>query len=67
MSSTSTVGSLMDSCQAFCGDGNVPFLIGLPTFGFSQQDLDSICLGDESSPLIYDDDLMRDCQRWSSG
>ena len=63
MSSTESVESLMDSCQAFCGDGNMPFLIGLPTFGFSQQEMDSLCLA--SDVLQYNRTLMRDCRQWS--
>ena len=63
MDSTSNVESLMDSCTAFCGGGNVPILLGLPTFGFSQQDMDRICLS--SDLLMYDEALLRNCRQWS--
>mmetsp|Transcript_82632 Transcript_82632/g.191994 ORF Transcript_82632/g.191994 Transcript_82632/m.191994 type:complete len:804 (+) Transcript_82632:47-2458(+) len=65
---TNSVENLMGSCESFCGNGNIPYLVGLPSFGFNLSDLDRICIneGDQEGEFLkYDEDLMDKCKGWS--
>lgn len=69
---TKEVDQLMDMCQGWCGQNNIPFLVGIPTHGFNLQDMDKICVhtadtaaSPDSPVLRYDPDLMSNCKRWS--
>ncbi|CAE8720132.1 unnamed protein product [Polarella glacialis] len=45
---TSSVDNLLSSCMAFCGESNIPLLIGVQTsYGFSLESMDRVCLGDQ--------------------
>lgn len=62
---TDSIGELVDTCSAFCGNGNIPLLVGIPSFGFSHADIDNVCLADENSLAQYNPTRMNDCQMWS--
>ena len=49
MAATDTIGELVDTCSAFCGTGNIPLLVGIPTFGFSHADIDTVCLASDNT------------------
>eukprot|EP00435_Cladocopium_sp_Y103_P036524 s840_g9.t1 len=65
METTDSVGELVDSCSAFCGNGNIPLLVGIPSYGFSHADIDTVCLADEDSLAQYNPTKMNDCRTWS--
>jgi len=44
---TDSVDNLLDTCNGFCGEANIPLLIGVPTsYGFSQRGMDRVCFGE---------------------
>ncbi|CAK9059246.1 unnamed protein product, partial [Durusdinium trenchii] len=65
MPTTDTVGELVDSCAAFCGGGNIPLLVGIPSYGFSHSDIDKVCLADDNSLAQYNASHMNNCRAWS--
>mmetsp|Transcript_838 Transcript_838/g.3415 ORF Transcript_838/g.3415 Transcript_838/m.3415 type:complete len:780 (-) Transcript_838:205-2544(-) len=70
MPTTQDVDSLMRQCEAFCGDGLLPFLIGVPSEGFNLEDMDKVCQGDSNNrdrPQVikHDPDLLQNCKKWS--
>jgi hypothetical protein len=61
---TDTVDDLIDSCECFCGPGNIPVLVGLTSVGFSQHQADDLCLSSNSGDFIhYDKSWMNDCRQ----
>lgn len=49
MEATDSVGELVDTCAAFCGTGNIPLLVGIPSYGFNHADIDTVCLAEDDS------------------
>jgi len=66
---TSNVDSLLASCKAFCGRKSFPLLIGSPAWGFSQEQMDQICLNatGESHIIHYNRSLAMHCINWAQG
>lgn len=73
MESHDTVDKIMDKCELFCGAGRVPFLVGIPTYGFALGEIDQICLPDadqnleneaSSTVMTYDPTTMQNCKAW---
>ena len=65
MEATDSVGELVDTCAAFCGTGNIPLLVGIPSYGFNHADIDTVCLASDDSLARYNASLMNDCRIWS--
>ncbi|CAK9114439.1 Hypothetical protein SCF082_LOCUS53019 [Durusdinium trenchii] len=65
MAITDSVGELVDICSAFCGNGNIPLLVGIPSYGFNHADIDTVCLADDNSLAQYNASHMNDCRSWS--
>lgn len=68
MPATQTVTSLLGTCSEFCGQQNIPILVGIPEVGFAQAQLETVCLpnGADDAFLKYDATLMSNCQTWAS-
>eukprot|EP00913_Durusdinium_trenchii_P001486 g1374.t1 len=60
MAITDSVGELVDICSAFCGNGNIPLLVGIPSYGFNHADIDTVCLADDNSLAQYNASHMND-------
>mmetsp|Transcript_49892 Transcript_49892/g.138601 ORF Transcript_49892/g.138601 Transcript_49892/m.138601 type:complete len:846 (-) Transcript_49892:236-2773(-) len=64
---TNQIDNLMDACEGFCGPANIPLLIGVPSWGFSLEEIDRVCLaqdGAANTVMSYEPDLMKDCVEW---
>lgn len=64
-----TVENIMGKCELFCGQGTVPFMVGIPTHGFPLGDIDQICLpGNDTSSAVmtFDPTGLRNCKSWAS-
>jgi len=58
---TLTTARMSEICSDFCTPTAVPFLLGTTAFGFSQTQLDSVCLSPEDPDVLYNAATVNDC------